>query len=59
MLGRTVKTDKWRYTEWDDGNKGMELYDQKNDPVEYNNLATSQALATVIAEMKKLLYQKD
>lgn len=59
MLGRTVKTDKWRYTEWDNGEKGMELYDQVNDPVEYNNLATNQSYATVIAEMKKLLYQKN
>jgi uncharacterized sulfatase len=59
MLGRTVKTDKWRYTEWDNGNMGNELYDQGKDPVEYNNLATNPSYAGIVEEMKKLLYQKN
>jgi len=59
MLGRTVKTEKWRYTEWDNGNMGNELYDQVKDPVEYNNLATNPSYAGVVEEMKKLLYQKN
>jgi iduronate 2-sulfatase len=59
MLGRTVKTNKWRYTEWDNGNKGNELYDQGQDPVEYNNLATNPSYSGVVEEMKKLLYQKN
>jgi len=59
MLGRTVKTDKWRYTEWDNGKMGNELYDQGKDPIEYNNLATDPSYAGVVAEMKKLLYQKN
>jgi len=59
MLGRTVKTDKWRYTEWDNGKMGNELYDQGKDPVEYNNLATNPSYSGVVTEMKKLLYQKN
>lgn len=57
MLGRMVKNEKWRYIEWDKGQKGMELYDQVNDPVEYNNLATRPEYAKTIQEMKKLMYQ--
>jgi len=57
MLGHTVKTDKWRYTEWDNGNMGNELYDQGKDPIEYNNLAANASYAGIVAEMKKLLYQ--
>ncbi|OFX58410.1 MAG: hypothetical protein A2066_21235 [Bacteroidetes bacterium GWB2_41_8] len=57
MLGRMVKNEKWRYIEWDNGQKGSELYDQVNDPVEYNNLANRAEYAKVIQEMKKLMVQ--
>ena len=53
IQGRTVKTDKWRYTEWDKGSKGIELYDQLNDPDEYQNLAGDNQYQKIIHEMKK------
>jgi uncharacterized sulfatase len=56
MLGRMVKDEKWRYIEWDKGQKGIELYDQLNDPVEYNNLANLPKYAGTIQKMKKLMY---
>ena len=37
--GRSVRTDRWRYTEWDGGKRGVELYDHDNDPHEWKNLA--------------------
>lgn len=37
--GRTVRTEHWRYTEWDGGGKGVELYDHRKDPGEYYNLS--------------------
>ena len=37
-LGRSVRTERWRYTEWDEGRAGLELYDHAADPREGNNL---------------------
>ena len=53
--GKSVRTDRWRYTEWDQGNKGVELYDHDRDPTEYDSLATDPAYAATIAELKKVL----
>ncbi|HSM49058.1 MAG TPA: sulfatase/phosphatase domain-containing protein, partial [Draconibacterium sp.] len=57
-LGRMVKNEQFRYVEWDNGNMGNELYDQKADPIEYNNLANIPEYANVVAEMKKILREK-
>jgi iduronate 2-sulfatase len=37
--GYSLRTDRWRYTEWDGGSRGVELYDHDHDPYEYTNLA--------------------
>ncbi len=38
--GYSVRTERWRYTEWDDGQKGTALYDyQDRSELEYHNLA--------------------
>ncbi len=55
MEGKMVKTKKWRYVEWDNGEKGAELYDQTHDPIEYHNLANDVKYDSVINEMKMLL----
>jgi iduronate 2-sulfatase len=55
VMGRSVRTDRYRYTEWDKGSQGVELYDQQNDPKEYNNLAKDPNAAATIATMKALL----
>jgi uncharacterized sulfatase len=56
FMGRSVRTEKWRYTEWDEGRKGSELYDHDKDPREYRNLADHPAYAKTIEEMKRLLH---
>lgn len=58
MTGRMVKNENYRYVEWANGEKGRELYDQKNDPIEYDNLAEKPEYSSVVAEMKQLLYQE-
>lgn len=39
VMGRTLRTERWRYTEWDEGRSGVELYDHDLDPNEFQNLA--------------------
>jgi iduronate 2-sulfatase len=54
-IGRSIRTTRWRYTEWDDGARGVELYDHRNDAGEYRNLARDAKHAGTVAELKKLL----
>jgi uncharacterized sulfatase len=53
--GRTVRTQRWRYTEWDDGQAGAELYDHSNDEPELHNLAGDEKFKDVVAELKALV----
>lgn len=52
MLGRTVVTERYRYTEW---GEGAELYDHQADPRELTNLAVSESHRQTLADMRKLL----
>lgn len=53
VMGRSIRTDRWRYTEWAEGEKGVELYDHWADPMEFDNLARDPS-AEDSAIMKKL-----
>lgn len=55
VLGRSVRTEKWRYTEWDEGRQGLELYNHDDDPHEHRNLAEDRRYAQVMTELKTLL----
>ena len=39
FFGYSLRTPRWRYTEWDGGDAGIELYDHDNDPRELTNEA--------------------
>lgn len=55
LLGKSVKNTKWRYIEWEGGQLGVELYDQENDPVEYNNLANNPEYTEILKAMQSKL----
>jgi uncharacterized sulfatase len=53
--GKSVCNERWRYTEWDGGKQGTELYDHDVDPGEYRNLADDPKYVDVKSQMKGLL----
>jgi uncharacterized sulfatase len=50
--GHSVRTERYRYTEWAHGEQGAELYDYQIDPQELNNLVKDPQHAKTIAELK-------
>ena len=54
-MGRSVRTERYRYTEWSEGKNGTELYDHQTDPHEWNNLANDPKSAAVVDQMRTLL----
>lgn len=55
FMGYSVRNERYRYTEWDEGRKGVELYDYDKDPNELRNLANDPSYAKIVAQMKTLL----
>ena len=60
-FGRSVRTERYRYTEWDEGRAGVELYDHENDIHEWTNLAWPSRPQTpgtkdLLADMYALLH---
>jgi uncharacterized sulfatase len=58
FLGYSVRTERYRYTEWDSGKKGSQLYDYEKDPAELKNLVDDPAYIDVVKQMKALLPTK-
>jgi uncharacterized sulfatase len=54
LLARSVRTERYRYTEWGD-EKTAELYDHETDPREYTNLVRDPKHSKILIEMKNLL----
>ena len=54
--GRSVRTVRWRYTEWRGNENAAELYDEQNDPGEFTNLASDRDHGSDVAAMRALLH---
>jgi uncharacterized sulfatase len=55
FMGRSIRTERYRYTEWDGGKKGVQLYDYEADPGELKNLASDPAAEKIVGELKERL----
>jgi len=57
FFGYSLRTPRWRYTQWDDGSQGRELYDHDKDPRELTNLAGDPAHREVVDQLSQQLAQ--
>ena len=55
IMGRSLRTERWRYTEWNEGKDGIELYDHTKDPEEFTNLAKDPKHSSEIKNLSSLL----
>jgi uncharacterized sulfatase len=51
--GYSIRTARWRYTLWDNGRRGEQLFDLEADPREGKNLASDSKHASVVEGLKK------
>ena len=58
VMGRSVRGERWRYTEWNGGRDGLELYDHLRDSNEFNNLAKDPRHAETIARLRLVLEKR-
>ena len=55
LMGHSIRTERFRYTEWDEGRGGQQLYDHNTDPHELNNLAGDPAQADCLQHLRSQL----
>jgi iduronate 2-sulfatase len=53
--GYSVRTDRWRYIEWESGEQGAQLYDMDKDPGETTNLAKDAQHAATVNDLRARL----
>lgn len=53
--GYSVRTDRWRYVEWQGGEQGAQLYDMVDDPGETTNLANDPRHAATVNDLRMRL----
>ena len=55
FMGYSIRTERWRYTDWESGKRGVELYDEAGDPNEDRNLAADPKHQRVVLDMQRAL----
>lgn len=58
ITGRSIRTEQWRYTEWNEGREGRELYDEIKDKEEITNLAENKEYENIVKELSAKLKEK-
>jgi arylsulfatase A-like enzyme len=55
VKGYSIRTNRYRYTQWGDGEYGHELYDYQTDPGEISNLADKSEYAQTVKDLHSRL----
>jgi iduronate 2-sulfatase len=55
VMGYSMRTERYRYTEWEFGAEGAELYDYEKDPREVHNLAADPASESLRTQLRTQL----
>ena len=55
--GASIRTERYRYTEWFGGQRGSMLYDLRHDPHEFTNLVEDEKHKEILAQLKYQLSQ--
>ena len=59
VSGHSLRTERWRYTEWEGGKQGVELYDHETDPGEWKNLADRPEMKGTLDELRAMMRERD
>jgi uncharacterized sulfatase len=55
VMGYSIRTEQYRYTEWAEGKQGVQLFDYRTDPNEQKNLANDPQYRDVVTRLKVAL----
>jgi uncharacterized sulfatase len=53
--GYSIRTERYRFTQWDGGKKGEQLFDMLNDPGETKNIVDSPENAAIVDQLRAKL----
>ena len=56
-IGYSIRTDRYRYTEWNGGKDGVELYDHESDPHELRDVSKTESGVPIAAQLSEQLHE--